>query len=218
VTPTVHTPKPNYPGHEEVAQWLSSIGMQRYVDLFAEQELDMQTVRLLDRKTLQTELGIEKIGPLTIFENAINDLNRQVASSSSLEPQPSNQTPGPTALESSASASASASLLMPLDEQGDVIYESARSEPAPRAPAASNNTAQIAKAIPEEAFVVDVVVGRRLGGGHFGDVYSGVWQDCISVALKRVKAEGDKGLAEFQAELTVLMQQRHPNIVTCYGM
>ena len=137
---------------------------------------------------------------------------------------------------SSASASASASALATPSAEADAIatgtllyssdpnygggattYGSAAGSGATAAASGSKDEAPI-DGISPEAFVADIKIGARLGGGHFGDVYSGTWQDCIAVALKRIKAEGDKGLDEFQAELAVLMQQRHPNIVTCYGV
>ncbi|XP_004344968.2 hypothetical protein CAOG_06219 [Capsaspora owczarzaki ATCC 30864] len=58
---------------------------------------------------------------------------------------------------------------------------------------------------------------KKIGGGGFGSVYSGVW--CGQhVAVKRLAAESAQGVAQFEAELEALSRFRHPNIVTvmCY--
>ncbi|XP_004342432.1 hypothetical protein CAOG_08263 [Capsaspora owczarzaki ATCC 30864] len=59
---------------------------------------------------------------------------------------------------------------------------------------------------------------RRIGGGGFGSVYSGIWGGA-QVAVKRLAADSMQGIAQFQAELESLSRFRHPNIVTimCYA-
>ncbi|XP_011270539.1 hypothetical protein, variant [Capsaspora owczarzaki ATCC 30864] len=58
---------------------------------------------------------------------------------------------------------------------------------------------------------------KRIGGGGFGSVYSGVWSG-QRVAVKRLAADSTQGVAQFEAELEALSRFRHPNIVTimCY--
>ncbi|KJE97357.1 hypothetical protein CAOG_07233 [Capsaspora owczarzaki ATCC 30864] len=59
---------------------------------------------------------------------------------------------------------------------------------------------------------------KRIGGGGFGSVYSGVWSG-QQVAVKRLAADSTQGIAQFEAELEALSRFRHPNIVTimCYA-
>ncbi|KJE95309.1 hypothetical protein CAOG_05771 [Capsaspora owczarzaki ATCC 30864] len=59
---------------------------------------------------------------------------------------------------------------------------------------------------------------KRIGGGGFGSVYSGVWSG-QRVAVKRLAADSTQGVAQFEAELEALSRFRHPNIVTivCYA-
>ncbi|KJE89715.1 serine/threonine-specific protein kinase NAK [Capsaspora owczarzaki ATCC 30864] len=59
---------------------------------------------------------------------------------------------------------------------------------------------------------------KRIGGGGFGSVYSGVWNR-HQVAVKRMAADSMQGVAQFEAELNALSRFRHPNIVTimCYA-
>ncbi|KJE94238.1 TKL/IRAK protein kinase [Capsaspora owczarzaki ATCC 30864] len=59
---------------------------------------------------------------------------------------------------------------------------------------------------------------KRIGGGGFGSVYSGVWSG-QRVAVKRLAADSTQGVAQFESELEALSRFRHPNIVTimCYA-
>ncbi|KJE94260.1 protein tyrosine kinase [Capsaspora owczarzaki ATCC 30864] len=59
---------------------------------------------------------------------------------------------------------------------------------------------------------------KRIGGGGFGSVYSGVWSG-QRVAVKRLAADSTQGISQFEAELEALSRFRHPNIVTimCYA-
>lgn len=61
----------------------------------------------------------------------------------------------------------------------------------------------------------EIKVGRRLGGGAFGEVFEGMWQS-TRVALKRLHDEGQ--IEEFTAEFKLLQKLRHPNIVFFYGI
>ncbi|KJE91400.1 TKL/IRAK protein kinase [Capsaspora owczarzaki ATCC 30864] len=59
---------------------------------------------------------------------------------------------------------------------------------------------------------------KKIGGGGFGNVYSGVWNG-QQVAVKRMAANSTQGAAQFEAELEALSRFRHPNIVIimCYA-
>ncbi|CAJ1849902.1 unnamed protein product [Sphenostylis stenocarpa] len=58
-----------------------------------------------------------------------------------------------------------------------------------------------------------------LGSGGFGVVYKGELHDGSKVAVKRMEcgARGSKGLKEFQAEIAVLSEVRHRNLVALLG-
>lgn len=58
-----------------------------------------------------------------------------------------------------------------------------------------------------------------LGRGGFGVVYKGELQDGTKIAVKRMEsvAMGNKGLNEFQAEITVLSKVRHRHLVALLG-
>jgi hypothetical protein len=71
----------------------------------------------------------------------------------------------------------------------------------------------------------DVVLGKKLGAGNFGDVFAGTLfrQDIALKMLKRetleAKSSAEKVTAkkEFEAELKLLRSLRHPNIVEFLG-
>ena len=50
--------------------------------------------------------------------------------------------------------------------------------------------------------ITDIEIQHQIGGGNFGDVYQGLWQDTTVVALKKLK--GDEQLKEFEAEVNTL--------------
>ncbi|XP_049351353.1 receptor-like protein kinase HERK 1 [Solanum verrucosum] len=56
-----------------------------------------------------------------------------------------------------------------------------------------------------------------IGEGGIGKVYRGVLCDGTNVALKRRKAESDEDLQEFQTEIEILTQFRHPHLVSLIG-
>jgi serine/threonine protein kinase len=62
----------------------------------------------------------------------------------------------------------------------------------------------------------DVVVGRRLGGGNFGDVYAGTWLGNTPVALKKLKDQAQE--REFLRESNTLKSLNHPNVVRFFGI
>src|SRR5690606_8509295 len=51
-------------------------------------------------------------------------------------------------------------------------------------------------------FITDIEIQHRIGGGNFGDVYCGLWQDTTVVALKKLK--GIEQLKDFEAEVNTL--------------
>jgi hypothetical protein len=61
-----------------------------------------------------------------------------------------------------------------------------------------------------------------LGGGHFGDVFKGMWQGKIDVALKVVKGEGNARVVasrDFEFEVERMSQiSLHPHVVPLYGI
>ncbi|KAK6789115.1 hypothetical protein RDI58_012914 [Solanum bulbocastanum] len=56
-----------------------------------------------------------------------------------------------------------------------------------------------------------------IGEGGFGKVYRAVLCDGTNVALKRRKAESNQDLQEFQTEIEILTQFRHPHLVSLIG-
>jgi hypothetical protein len=50
--------------------------------------------------------------------------------------------------------------------------------------------------------IKDIVIRERVGGGHFADVYRGMWNGVTPVALKKLKNE--KQLQDFIKEANVL--------------
>ena len=51
-------------------------------------------------------------------------------------------------------------------------------------------------------FMTDIEIQHQIGGGNFGDVYRGLWQDTTVVALKKLK--GFEQLKEFETEVNTL--------------
>ena len=60
----------------------------------------------------------------------------------------------------------------------------------------------------------DVKLGEVIGTGAFGEVYKGKWNN-IDVALKSTKGQD---LQEFQNELKIIFETRHPNILQFFGV
>ncbi|KAG6553964.1 hypothetical protein Mapa_004881 [Marchantia paleacea] len=58
----------------------------------------------------------------------------------------------------------------------------------------------------------------KLGEGGFGSVYKGVLPDTgQSVSVKRVSSESKQGFKEFMAEVSIISQLRHRNVVKLLG-
>jgi len=64
-------------------------------------------------------------------------------------------------------------------------------------------------------FLHDIQIHRKLGEGHFGEVYEGVWQGTTRVALKTLHEDQ---VEEFTREFGILSKMKHPNIVSTLGL
>ena len=65
----------------------------------------------------------------------------------------------------------------------------------------------------------DLVFHELLGSGAFGDVYKGLYQGDIDVAIKRMRSGliDSNGFANFEREVFMLSKVRHRNIVRFLG-
>jgi len=68
----------------------------------------------------------------------------------------------------------------------------------------------------EDLFLDDITLGNSLGGGAFGEVFEGLWQGVVKVAVK--KLHNPEAFEEFKKEAHILKLLRHPNIVSLYGL
>lgn len=57
----------------DISTWLTSIGLEKYIDIFVKEEIDMSVVHYLDEDHL-IELGIEKLGARLKFLHAAKQL------------------------------------------------------------------------------------------------------------------------------------------------
>lgn len=62
----------------------------------------------------------------------------------------------------------------------------------------------------------NIEIKQRLGGGNFGEVWYGIWNDETPVALKKLKEESH--FEEFMKEANTLSTLSHPNIVQLLGL
>ncbi|KAL4621966.1 hypothetical protein ACB092_06G264400 [Castanea dentata] len=56
----------------------------------------------------------------------------------------------------------------------------------------------------------------KIGQGGYGNIYKGLLRQ-TEVAIKRLQSQGSQGHSEFQMEVRVLSQLRHPNLVELIG-
>lgn len=59
----------------------------------------------------------------------------------------------------------------------------------------------------------------KIGQGQFGDVYEGLWNDSIRVAIKTLKCTSEKvGCSDFLAEAHIMKKLRHPHLIQLYAI
>jgi len=63
----------------------------------------------------------------------------------------------------------------------------------------------------------DIKLIRRLGHGQFGDVWEGVWNDNVAVAVKTLKP-GSMNPTDFLAEASIMKKLRHANLIQLYAV
>jgi fyn-related kinase len=62
-----------------------------------------------------------------------------------------------------------------------------------------------------------VTLVRRLGGGQFGEVYEGVWNNTTPVAIKTLRT-GSMSPSAFLEEAQILKRLRHPKLIQLYAV
>lgn len=92
------------------------------------------------------------------------------------------------------------------------VWKSQDSESTSKKEALSRDASQ---ADAKDIYLKDIIVQERIGGGEFGEVCRGVWDEA-TVALKKLKTE-QKG-SNFVKEIRIFSQLNHPNIVRYYGL
>jgi fyn-related kinase len=58
---------------------------------------------------------------------------------------------------------------------------------------------------------------RRLGQGHFGEVYEGLWNNTTKVAIKTLKA-GTMDPQDFLVEAQIMKRLRHQNLIQLFAV
>ena len=58
---------------------------------------------------------------------------------------------------------------------------------------------------------------RRLGNGQFGDVWEGIWNHRMPVAIKTLKP-GSMNPTDFLAEASIMKKLKHPNLIQLYAV
>ena len=65
-------------------------------------------------------------------------------------------------------------------------------------------------------YLDNIVIEEKLGGGEYGEVYRGLWNDTTNIACKSLKQEAQT--KEFENEVSILKKLNHVNIVRFYGI
>ncbi|XP_067226516.1 protein-tyrosine kinase 6b [Chanodichthys erythropterus] len=68
--------------------------------------------------------------------------------------------------------------------------------------------------LPKEEFTL----GTKLGGGHFADVYSGMWRNQTKVAIKILKKTDAVVEKEFHLEVQILKRLRHRHLIALFAV
>jgi len=63
----------------------------------------------------------------------------------------------------------------------------------------------------------DIQLIRRLGHGQFGDVWEGLWNDHVAVAVKTLKP-GSMNPNDFLAEASIMKKLRHANLIQLFAV
>ncbi|CAF3276669.1 unnamed protein product [Rotaria socialis] len=63
----------------------------------------------------------------------------------------------------------------------------------------------------------DIKLIRRLGHGQFGDVWEGVWNENVAVAVKTLKP-GSMNPVDFLAEASIMKRLRHTNLIQLFAV
>ncbi|CAF0838338.1 unnamed protein product [Rotaria sordida] len=63
----------------------------------------------------------------------------------------------------------------------------------------------------------EFILIRSLGSGQFGDVWEGLWNNRMPVAIKTLKS-GSMNPVDFLAEATIMKKLKHPNLIQLYAV
>jgi fyn-related kinase len=63
----------------------------------------------------------------------------------------------------------------------------------------------------------DLKLIRRLGNGQFGDVWEGLWNNRMAVAIKTLKP-GSMNPTDFLAEASIMKKLKHSNLIQLYAV
>lgn len=63
----------------------------------------------------------------------------------------------------------------------------------------------------------DLKLIRRLGNGQFGDVWEGLYNNRMSVAIKTLKP-GSMNPTDFLAEASIMKKLKHPNLIQLFAV
>lgn len=58
---------------------------------------------------------------------------------------------------------------------------------------------------------------KKLGAGQFGDVWAGLWNNTVEVAVKTLKP-GTMDVADFMLEAAIMKKLRHPKLIQLYAV